>query len=257
MEYITENVRCEDLLVDYDLYQRPLESRVNSIAKNWDIRQARPLVLSLREDGSLWVIDGNHTRTAALKVYGEDAELPAIIYDGLTPEDEAELFRVLNTNNKKPTYGDLLKARYAKKEKDVVDYIDSLNASGVAWTFGHGGSKRGPFVGHSSGIKCFKKYGSQVFTSAMRVLANTGDKQLLFAKIVGGVCKLLAETKLKEPDITAALRKATKDDIVKRTRYYGADTAHMVSDENDRVYALVILDYYNKGKRNKVYLENI
>src|ERR1700733_1165898 len=50
-------------------YQRPIsESRVESLVENFDAGEARDIYVSEREDGTRWVLDGQHTLEALKRV---------------------------------------------------------------------------------------------------------------------------------------------------------------------------------------------
>ena len=257
MEYILEQVKCSPLQVDYD-YQRPLDkNRVNKIATHWKDEQARPLILSLRTNNQFYVVDGNHTRTAAIIKFGPEVQLPAKIYVDLSKEQEAELFYALNSNSKAPTFNDKLRARYVAQEPEVIAYIDALNESGCYWRF-NGGGKSGPFTGHSTGIKMFKKYGKDIFVDAMNAMEESNDRQMLNINILVGICKVLADTPLTKKDIITVLRKASFDELVKATKVYG-NIRRDGTGSDDILFAMAILDIYNKGKakKNRIQLSSI
>lgn len=53
-----------------------------------------------REDGSLYVVDGQHGSWAYGEYFGQDQKIEVHLYDNLTEQEEADLFLALN--NKKP-----------------------------------------------------------------------------------------------------------------------------------------------------------
>ena len=76
-------------------YQRNLnERRVNEIKKEFDPKLLGKITISRHSNGKLFVIDGNH-RVAACKAVGAKY-IDAEIIDGLSIEQEAELFCKLN-----------------------------------------------------------------------------------------------------------------------------------------------------------------
>lgn len=84
-----EIVAIEYINVDSD-YQRDLRhDLVNEIARNWDIVKAGAILLSVREDGTLWCVDGQH-RLAGAEQAGE-SEIFAHVVHNLTQGQEAEL----------------------------------------------------------------------------------------------------------------------------------------------------------------------
>lgn len=253
MQYSTHVVKCKDLQIDRK-YQRMANPKwVNYIVTHWDPRQVRPLTISVREDGSKWIVDGQHTSIAALEVLGDKATLPARLYFRLSLKQEADLFHELNTNTKAVSANDRMKALYAAGDERITEYVNALNESGAPWAFSTGGGKSYVYVGHTGGLKLFERYGP-VFTEAVRCVFLSGEKSFLYTRLIGGVCYLLKNTALKSNDIENTLRKITKDDFEKRIRFYGGAVSHDTVNTTDRLYARVLLDFYNKGKRRKVYL---
>jgi hypothetical protein len=93
-----EVLSIDALNIDPD-YQRDLRhDLINKIAREYDIVKAGPILVSEREDGSLWVVDGQH-RMLGAKQAGE-TEVFANVVHGLTQEQEAELR--LARNDRKP-----------------------------------------------------------------------------------------------------------------------------------------------------------
>lgn len=97
--YRTEykHIKLRDILVP--VWQRPLDGRrVSKMAEQYDISRAEPLHVSVRDDGSAWVIDGNHRRAAGVLADGPDGQstIRCKTYYGLTAVDEPRLFVELN-----------------------------------------------------------------------------------------------------------------------------------------------------------------
>jgi len=66
---------------------------------NFDSKQLEPITVSLRADGSYHIIDGQHrTKTCQLKGI---TTIPARVIKGLTPEEESDLFILLDKNKTK------------------------------------------------------------------------------------------------------------------------------------------------------------
>lgn len=76
-------------------YQRESDAtKVEAMASSYSSEALGAITVSRRADGSLWVIDGAH-RTAAAVRRG-DTDIPAIIHEGLSLTEEANLFLKLN-----------------------------------------------------------------------------------------------------------------------------------------------------------------
>lgn len=138
----------ESLLIDAT-YQRSIDSRASAkltrhIAENWDWRLCAPLTVSHRQDGEApghYVIDGQH-RLAAAELRGDIAELPCIVSNFQTFEEEAMCFVELNSARKAVTALDRYHARVAAKEplalkiKRVVEeaaFTVARNPDAAAW----------------------------------------------------------------------------------------------------------------------------
>jgi len=79
-------------------YQRPLnEKRAQDIADNFDPHAFGFFTVSKREDGTFWLIDGQH-RKAALLLMGwkESQQAECKVFTGLSRQEEAALFFEIN-----------------------------------------------------------------------------------------------------------------------------------------------------------------
>lgn len=100
-------VPVENLHID-ESYQRTVQNHVRTIAEEWDDMKCDPLKINYREDGNLYVWDGQH-RLIALKIMGIDYVL-CVITIGLTQKQEAALFGCQGNGIKKPNPYDIYKA---------------------------------------------------------------------------------------------------------------------------------------------------
>lgn len=107
-------VALDELRIDKS-YQRPLQNHVKTIARNWDYTKCDPLKINFRDDGLLYVWDGQH-RLEAAKLRGIKYLLCDIVV-GLTQEKEAELFGCQGEGLKKPDPYDIFKANVCAKEE--------------------------------------------------------------------------------------------------------------------------------------------
>ena len=100
-------VPVEDLHID-ESYQRTVQNHVRTIAEEWDDMKCDPLKINYREDGNLYVWDGQH-RLVALKIMGIDYVLCVITVE-LTQKQEAALFGCQGNGIKKPNPYDIYRA---------------------------------------------------------------------------------------------------------------------------------------------------
>lgn len=90
------NVTVSPAEIQTPIYQRNLDvRRVEKIAAEFNADALGAITIVKRADGTLWIIDGNHRRNAAIRVGHKS--LFAIQYEGLTRAEEAGLFLELNS----------------------------------------------------------------------------------------------------------------------------------------------------------------
>lgn len=92
-----------------DAYQRPLTSFVEKIEREFDPALVGTLCLSQRSASKYAVIDGQ-TRAEGMKRVGL-TEAPAIVYEGLTRQQEAALFAKFQTERRGMTSASRFKAQ--------------------------------------------------------------------------------------------------------------------------------------------------
>ena len=107
-------VALDELHID-ESYQRPLQNHVKIIARDWNPTKCDPLKINFREDGNLYVWDGQH-RLEAARLRGIKYLLCDITV-GLTQEQEAELFGCQGMGIKKPDPYDIFKANVCAGEE--------------------------------------------------------------------------------------------------------------------------------------------
>jgi len=89
------NVTVNPSEIQTPRYQRNLDvRRVEKIAAEFNPAALGAIIIAKRTDGTLWIIDGNHRRNAAIRVGHK--EMFAIQHEGLTHAKEAAMFLDLN-----------------------------------------------------------------------------------------------------------------------------------------------------------------
>jgi hypothetical protein len=116
-------------------YQRSIDNTtskalIQRIAKDWNWDLCQPLVVSLREDRSMFVVDGQHRLAAAL-ARGDIDQLPCFICSLPDISAEAERFVQFNRNRKALKPLDLWKASVASGDADARQVLSALDAAGL------------------------------------------------------------------------------------------------------------------------------
>lgn len=125
--YRFDLVPLDRLFIDGD-YQRPLTSFVEQVAANYDPAMIGTLIVSERADGRMAVIDGQ-TRMEGMARNDEPAA-PCLVYDGLTREQEAELFADLQTKRRGMATYLRFRAALVAKQPEAIAIAGIVKAAG-------------------------------------------------------------------------------------------------------------------------------
>lgn len=113
-----EGLRVDELIVPPE-YQRTLDDAwVRFLISRYDASRVLVIVVSRRGDGTLVIVDGQH-RVAMLRALGVMV-IRALVYVGLSPIEEANLFEDLNRNRRAPNIFDLFRAQIAGNRPDAL-----------------------------------------------------------------------------------------------------------------------------------------
>lgn len=127
-------VPVPDIMID-DTYQRTLSSaKVTDIVANFEPVTFGVVYLSRRADGTLWAIDGQHRCAAVEAKYGPHAtkRVPSFILTGLSIEDEARIYYLMNRHRLQPTAYDGFRARLAFGDSVAREIKAILDQRGLA-----------------------------------------------------------------------------------------------------------------------------
>lgn len=130
------------LHIDHHNYQRDniSQSKLLDMAKKWSWVACAALVVAKRDDGTFWVIDGQHRYEAALR-RDDIRDLPCLVFDMRgNIKAEAEGFLDVNTNRKSMQYIARFKAENTAEHEDAI-FIKQL-VEGSGRVIGADGNKR-------------------------------------------------------------------------------------------------------------------
>lgn len=120
-------LRTDSLTVDHDVQRALNVPRVEEMAKTFREDALGVLAVSHRPDGSYHIVDGQH-RWETCKSVGR-THVQCKVYSGLSRQDEAALFRVLN-NTRIVNALDRFRVRVVEGEVSAVDINGILEKSG-------------------------------------------------------------------------------------------------------------------------------
>jgi hypothetical protein len=117
------------LIVDPEV-QRSLDvRRVEKIAADLSHDALGTITVSHRANGSYHIIDGQHRVSAVRLAEGDSGEVMCRVFQKLTVEEEAAMFRLLNATAK-PGALDLFRIRVVEREEVAVHINDMLDRNG-------------------------------------------------------------------------------------------------------------------------------
>jgi hypothetical protein len=181
-----ENRHPGELNLD-DSYQRSTDNGASKaliakIARNWDWRMCLPLVVSKRDDGSLWVIDGQH-RLAAARLRDDIQFLPCCVGVYGTVADEAAMFVAMNRARKPMNRLDDFHAAIASADGDAIHIAKLITDAGftVSRKTGSQSWLPGEIAFTSAIMNVQRKHGDRVCTDALRIMAEAWPGQVLNA----------------------------------------------------------------------------
>jgi ParB-like nuclease domain len=124
-----EEVRLSFLRTD-SRYQRPLSPvLVRRISTSFNSAKMGLIIVSKRDDGFYYILDGQH-RVAALRALNH-TDAPCYVYTDLTPKQEADIFETMNRVRRRATTRDSFRARYFMGDPTVIGIQTIANESGI------------------------------------------------------------------------------------------------------------------------------
>lgn len=130
--YRFEVLPIKHLFVDGD-YQRPLTTFVEKIEKKFDPALVGTLVTSERTKTKFAVVDGQ-TRMEAMTRRGL-SHAPCLVYEGLTPADEADLFSRLQTERRGMASVSRFRAQVMAKDPFAIEVKETTERAGFTIDF--------------------------------------------------------------------------------------------------------------------------
>lgn len=247
-----EVVNVVDL--QFDRYQRGLnQSHVNFLAEHWSSRECDPIKVSRREDGTLWVIDGQHRVRAAMKAHVKD--LLAHVLEGLTYQEEADLFYRAQVGRLGMRPLDEWNASLEAEHPDTVQITLIVKRLG-----GRVNKSQNAHTGINAPKTLWKMYdaaGPDYVYETLNVIAKAWPKVPLGgaaseAPMMMGVfymASLYDNQEWKPARLIKNLSKTTPQEIAARAAAYRG-----TGKKRDVSYYLAILDTYNKGLADRLKL---
>ena len=206
------------------------------------------IIVNLREDGEIYVIDGQH-RLELLKRLGHDVA-PCMVHYGLSLEQEAKAFVDLSQYNSKLSATQVFHRKLIYNDSDAVKIRNVLNSYGLEVSKGIKGGRGKNTISAISGIEfIFSNGGEYALKKVLNILLNAwgADCRNVFDNMVlRGTHVFLKryEGQVANSDLIAKLSIVPLASLINKARYL--ITLNM---SPPLAFARAMLEYYNKGKR--------
>lgn len=230
-------------------YQRPMKPEdVDRLIAKWDDRLLTPIVVSFR-DGNFNVVDGQHRIAAMRKMAGGgDVTVPCIIYTGLTYEQEAELYYMLDRTKGRLRLAHATKALVeSASDAAIIDVKQRVEDAGFVWALDKPTGEPFEIAATRAVINAYRLLGGEAFTRMLGLVAATwqGTPKSLKSSILSGMALFLKtyETELVDRTFIKRLSTIDPEEIIRRGK------VDFSTNKAALRYARVILNKYNSQQR--------
>lgn len=231
-------------------YQRGIKTnKIKEFIRNFDETLLTPIIVSKRDD-EYYVIDGQH-RVVVAEMVGIK-ELMAVVYEGMTYEQEAEYFNKLNGANGekvKLTSYDVFNADVQSKNKIVIEINEIVNKVG----FKIKNSYQDNCIQSIHTLKSiYKNMGGSFLQGVLQTLKDTwdGETKSLSGKMISGVSEFL---KIYVGDVNFEIGTFVKQlSKIEPKKILGEADADTTTDKTNVKTMNILFKYYNKGLRKKL-----
>lgn len=247
------NLNVMGLMTDMS-YQSPVkENQVKRILKNFDKDSLDAITVNLRPNGFYYIIDGQH-RVEVLKRLNIST-VPAKIHVGLSLEEEAKLYRNINTRPTKSP-NSIAKADITQGDENAELINFSVLQAGMQIDYDNQNLKYGFISAYKSLERIYLKYGNSGLTETLKFIKDTyGNERRFFqGYIMEGFAKFLSTyySDLKINDLSKRLKQKGFDDFMaeinKQRPSFGS---------KKECLPFVVADIYNKKRRKENQLSKI
>lgn len=139
---------------------------MTSIVKDFESLCVGELCINRRDDGYYYIMDGQH-RYIAMKKLGYPS-VACTVYNGLTAEQEAKMFFILNQKASVKTY-EKTKAKLAYGDEETVQLNEIIRSHGLELGFSREKESAG-IVSHKTLSQINKNYGKEHLDEVLKII---------------------------------------------------------------------------------------
>lgn len=237
-------VKADDLSVNPAAQREFRPTWAQHLLDNFDIDKMQVPHVNRRADGSLYVMEGQHSVWAYRQWVGEGQQLQVWLYDGLTEQEEAEFF--LSLNDKKAV--DLMakfKASVTAGRPEECDVDRIVRANGCAISNGKGDNN---ISAVAAIMTIHQRFGGKVLGQTLRVIRGSFIDGGFERSVLLGVAMVLARyadtvDEVRLINKLAGIRNGWKG-LVQRTNNIKAAQGTSQAE----AAAAAVVEFYNAGR---------
>lgn len=253
MKHEPLTLSTKDLFVNEKAQRGLDQGKVSRIVREFNPLVVSPIKVSFR-DGKYWIIDGQHTVAALIKLNGgKDCLVRCEVYYGLTEADEAELFILQTGASTKVSTADKMRVRANYGGEEEINLMHDSDVAGVRVDFTKGQAMN-KITAVSTLMKCYKLLTREQYISMLRTIRDAwqGIPDSFCKEVLLGMTMfyLVYDGKFNDKDLASALRKVAPIAIAR-------DGRGRVGAKDGRAYARIILGLYNNRRSANRLDENL
>ena len=238
-------VSADDLQVNPVAQRDFTESHARDILAKFDIDKFQVPHVNKREDGSLFIMEGQHGTWAYRHWIGEGQQIQVWLYSGLTEQEEAEFFLSLNDKKNIPQLAKFkVGVTAGRTEECDIDRI--VRANGC--TIGKAGPQGITAIGAL--LTIYSRNGAANLGKTVRIIRDSFSEGGFERPVLLGVSMVLA----RYPDVDAdrmvkqlaAIRNGWKG-LVQKTTLIKAQ----MGVTQPEAAAAAVVEFYNAGRGGK------
>ncbi|MEB5757441.1 DUF6551 family protein [Mammaliicoccus sciuri] len=152
-------------------YQSPIrESQVRKIVRNFDPDKLDTITVNKRQDGTFYIIDGQHRVEALKELNIQFAQ--ANIYDNLTPEKEAEMYYGINDRPAKSP-NSKAKSKLMFGEQSAIEIEQAVINAGLKIDYDKKLPSDGYITAYASLESIYKKYNKKLLEIVLKIIKES------------------------------------------------------------------------------------
>ncbi|NMM98089.1 DUF6551 family protein [Bifidobacterium olomucense] len=240
-------IKLGDCAIDREAQREATSQAVKALADRFDPDLMGTITVSHR-DGTYWILDGQHRCLALKLVLGDDADewpIEADVYEGLTEEEEAEMFLSLN-NTKTVSAFDKFKVSVTAGREEESDVNRIVRSHGLRVSQN---GKQGSIGATSALMNVYRLGGPKLLSATLYVMSSAWESTVWDSFIIKGMALFLNRYG-DRVDKAALIKKMSALPMANKSLKIASERIRLSSGTSkDKSCAAAITDEYNKGRR--------